>query len=54
MSGRRPRLIRLGTASDDVVDSRSTHAAWLLPQTKDAARRIAGYVAFWKGVTVEA
>jgi uncharacterized protein (DUF427 family) len=29
-------------------------AAWYYPQTKDAAKNIEGYVAFWKGVKVEA
>jgi uncharacterized protein (DUF427 family) len=27
-------------------------AAWYYPEPKDAARNIAGHVAFWKGVTV--
>lgn len=27
-------------------------AAWYYPQTKDAAKHIEGYVAFWKGVKV--
>ena len=27
-------------------------AAWYYPEPKDAARQIAGYVAFWKGVQV--
>lgn len=29
-------------------------AAWYYPETKDAAKNIKGYVAFWKGVKVEA
>lgn len=29
-------------------------AAWYYPQTKDAAKKIEGYIAFWKGVKVEA
>ena len=29
-------------------------AAWHYPQPKDAARQIAGHIAFWKGVQVEA
>ena len=29
-------------------------AAWYYPVPKDAAKNIAGYVAFWKGVKVEA
>lgn len=28
-------------------------AAWYYPQTKDAAKNIEGYVAFWRGVKVE-
>lgn len=28
-------------------------AAWYYPQTKPAAKNIEGYVAFWRGVTVE-
>jgi uncharacterized protein (DUF427 family) len=28
-------------------------AAWYYPETKDAARNIENYVAFWKGVVVE-
>ena len=28
-------------------------AAWYYPQPKDAAKQIAGRVAFWKGVSVE-
>lgn len=28
-------------------------AAWYYPQPKDAAKNIAGYVAFWRGVKVE-
>ncbi|MBI4693421.1 MAG: DUF427 domain-containing protein [Gammaproteobacteria bacterium] len=45
-----------GTASyyDVVVDGRrNPDAAWYYPTPKDAARNIAGHVAFWKGVTVE-
>jgi uncharacterized protein (DUF427 family) len=29
-------------------------AAWYYPEPKDAAKKIAGYVAFWRGVKVEA
>jgi len=29
-------------------------AAWYYPQPKDAAKQIAGYIAFWRGVRVEA
>lgn len=28
-------------------------AAWYYPSTKEAAKHIEGYVAFWRGVTVE-
>lgn len=28
-------------------------AAWYYPETKEAAKNIEGYVAFWKGVKVE-
>lgn len=46
-----------GTASyyDLVVgDSVNKDAAWYYPTPKDAAGQIAGYVAFWRGVKVEA
>ncbi len=46
-----------GTASyyDVVVDGATNKdAAWYYPQPKDAAQQIAGYVAFWRGVRVEA
>ena len=45
-----------GTASyyDVVVNGDvNKDAAWYYPVTKPAAEHIAGYVAFWKGVTVE-
>lgn len=40
----------------DVVvnDSVNRDAAWYYPEPKEAARRIAGYIAFWRGVKVEA
>lgn len=44
-----------GTASyyDVVVGGeRNAGAAWYYPETKDAAKHIRGYVAFWKGVEV--
>ena len=44
-----------GTASyyDVVVDGKTNKdAAWYYPAPKEAARNIAGYVAFWKGVQV--
>ena len=46
-----------GTASyrDVVVDGQvNGDAAWYYPEPKAAAAEIAGYVAFWRGVTVEA
>ena len=45
-----------GTASyyDVVVDGKTNKdAAWYYPETKGAARHVKGYVAFWKGVSVE-
>ena len=44
-----------GTASyyDVVVGGQlNKDAAWYYPTPKDAAKNIAGYVAFWKGVQV--
>jgi len=32
---------------------RNVDAAWTYPDPKDAAKNIAGHVAFWKGVRVE-
>ena len=46
-----------GTASyyDVVVgDAVNKDAAWYYPDTKDAAKHIAGRIAFWKGVKVDA
>ena len=46
-----------GTASYYTVEvdgRRNPDAAWYYPAPKDAAKHIAGYVAFWKGVTVSA
>ena len=46
-----------GTASYYTVEAggqRNPDAAWYYPQPKDAAKQIAGYIAFWKGVTVAA
>jgi len=45
-----------GTASYyDVVVGNAVNkdAAWYYPATTDAAKRIEGRIAFWKGVTVE-
>jgi uncharacterized protein (DUF427 family) len=37
-----------------VVDGQTNKdAAWYYPATKEAAKNIEGYVAFWKGVKVE-
>lgn len=38
----------------DVNGQVNKDAAWYYPTPKDAAKHIAGYVAFWKGVKVEA
>ena len=45
-----------GTASYfhiEVDGQRNENAAWFYAEPKDAARSIAGRVAFWQGVTVE-
>jgi uncharacterized protein (DUF427 family) len=45
-----------GTASyyDVVVDGRTNaDAAWYYPEPKPAAQEIAGWIAFWHGVSVE-
>ncbi len=45
-----------GVASyyDVVVDGKTNKdAAWYYPTPKEAAKNIAGYVAFWRGVQVE-
>ncbi|MEO0471760.1 MAG: DUF427 domain-containing protein [Bacteroidota bacterium] len=44
-----------GTASYyhlDVEGTVNMNAAWYYPTTSDAAKKIEGYVAFWKGVEV--
>jgi uncharacterized protein (DUF427 family) len=39
---------------DLVVDGKTnSNAAWVYPETKDAAKNIEGYYAFWGGVQVE-
>ena len=46
-----------GVASyyDVVVDGKTNEdAAWYYPEPMDAAKRIRNYVAFWRGVTIEA
>lgn len=45
-----------GTASYKTVrvgEQVAEDAAWFYPEPKDAAKEIAGYYAFWKGVVVE-
>ena len=45
-----------GTASyyDVVVDGKVNEgAAWYYPEPKEAAKEIAGHVAFWRGIVVE-
>jgi len=44
-----------GTASYYTIEvdgKKNADAAWFYPEPSDAAKQIAGYVAFWKGVTV--
>ena len=36
-----------------VCEAVNKDAAWYYPTPKDAAKQIAGFVAFWKGVKVE-
>lgn len=36
----------------EVAGQRNENAAWYYPEPKEAAKQIAGYVAFWKGVQV--
>ncbi len=36
-----------------IGEQENPDAAWYYPETKPAADNIRGYVAFWKGVTVE-
>ena len=37
----------------EVEGKSNPNAAWYYPTPKDAAKEIAGYIAFWKGVRVE-
>jgi uncharacterized protein (DUF427 family) len=37
----------------EVDGERNLDAAWYYPTTSEAAKNVEGYVAFWKGVTVE-
>ena len=44
----------LASYYDVVVGSDVNHdAAWYYPDTKEAANDIRGYIAFWRGVSVE-
>ena len=44
----------LASYLDVVVDGQSNRdAAWYYPEPKEAAKHITGYVAFWKGVSIE-
>jgi uncharacterized protein (DUF427 family) len=36
-----------------VGDAVNKDAAWYYPEPKDAARQIAGFIAFWKGVKID-
>lgn len=36
-----------------VADKRNKDAAWYYAEPKEAAIEITGYIAFWKGVTIE-
>lgn len=45
-----------GTASYYTIEvdgKQNPDAAWFYPETKHAAKNIEGYVAFWRGVTVQ-
>jgi len=37
----------------DVNGEKNVDAAWYYPETSELAKQIKGYVAFWKGVTIE-
>ncbi|HBB31140.1 MAG TPA: hypothetical protein DDZ80_08835 [Cyanobacteria bacterium UBA8803] len=37
----------------EVDGQQNKDAAWYYPSTKEAAKNIEGYIAFWKGVKVE-
>jgi uncharacterized protein (DUF427 family) len=44
----------LASYYDVIVDGETNKdAAWFYPKTKDAAKHIEGYVAFWRGVEVQ-
>jgi uncharacterized protein (DUF427 family) len=47
-------LERVGSYYDvEVSGKTNSGAAWYYPEPKDAAKKIKGYVAFWKGVVVK-
>lgn len=37
----------------EVNGENNVDAAWFYPETSELAKQIKGYVAFWKGVTIE-
>lgn len=37
----------------DVDGKENSDAAWFYPETSELAKAIKGYIAFWKGVTIE-
>ena len=37
----------------NVNGEENTDAAWYYPETSELAKQIKGYIAFWKGVTIE-
>jgi uncharacterized protein (DUF427 family) len=37
----------------EVDGVRNPDAAWFYPETSETAKKVEGYVAFWRGVTVE-
>ena len=37
----------------EVEGQRNPDAAWFYPDASEAAKNVQGYVAFWRGVTVE-
>ncbi len=44
----------LASYLDVVVDGNANRdAAWYYPEPKEAAKQITGYVAFWKGVSID-
>ena len=45
--------LRASQLTIEVNGQRNPDAAWYYPEPKDAAKQIAGYIAFWKGVKVE-